>query len=90
MCVIIYVYIYTLNKGLMKMKKPLINANEITPACGVCGHGILSADGECVLCIKTGVRALDSSCKKFVYDPLKRIPRRKIAKSEFTAEDFKL
>lgn len=77
-------------KGMIIMKKPLINSKEISPACAVCGHGVLSADGECVLCVKTGIRALDSSCKKFVYDPLKRIPKRRIEKGEFSEEDFEL
>lgn len=72
------------------MKKPIINKNEVSPACGVCAHGIISADKESVLCVKTGIRLLDSSCKSFQYDPLKRIPQRRPTKSGFTADDFKL
>ena len=72
------------------MKKPIINKENITPACGICSHGIISADGECVLCIKTGVRSLESSCNKFKYDPLKRVPHRRIDNGGFTPEDFSL
>lgn len=79
-----------LNKGMMKMKKPVINKSGISPACGVCAHGIISADNECVLCIRTGIRAMESSCNKFKYDPLKRVPRRRMPNERFTEEDFKL
>ena len=72
------------------MKKPILNNNEVTPACGVCAHGIISADGDSVLCFKTGIRLLDSNCSSFKYDPLKRVPHRKPAKPEFTPEDFSL
>jgi len=72
------------------MKKPIINVNEVSPACEVCAHGILTADRENVLCVKTGVRLLDSHCNKFKYDPLKRIPLRRPTKSEFSEDDFKL
>lgn len=72
------------------MKKPIINNDDVIPACGVCAHGIISADNECVLCVRTGVRSLDSHCKSFKYDPLKRIPRRRPGKGEFSPEDFKL
>lgn len=72
------------------MKKPIINKNEITPACDICAHGIISADGENVLCPRTGVRLLDSQCKSFKYDPIKRVPRRRMSKGEFTVDDFKL
>ena len=76
---------------MIKMKKPVINKAEVSPACGVCAHGIISADGESVLCVKTGIRSLDSHCKSFRYDPLKRIPlRRPSGKTSFTDDDFKL
>ena len=72
------------------MKKQLINKDDFAPACSICSHGILSADGESVLCVKTGIRLLDSQCKSFKYDPLKRIPPRHPVKQEFTKDDFKL
>ncbi len=72
------------------MKKSVLNTQDKTPACGICSHGILSPDGETVLCIKTGIRLLDSSCRSFKYDPLKRVPRRAPIVGGFTEEDFKL
>ena len=74
----------------MKMKKSVLNKKETTPACRICSHGILSADGESVLCVKTGIRQLDSSCRSFKYDPLKRVPKRAPTAGGFTEEDFAL
>lgn len=74
----------------MKMRKSVLNKKETAPACRICSHGILSADGESVLCVKTGIRQLDSSCRSFKYDPLKRVPMRKRSMGEFTKEDFEL
>lgn len=72
------------------MKKKMFNDKDISPACRLCSHGIISADGECVLCVKTGIRQLDSSCRSFKYDPLKRVPRKNPGLGNFTAEDFML
>lgn len=74
---------------MMKMRKTVLNKNT-TPACGICAHGILSPDGDSVLCIKTGIRQLDSSCRSFKYDPLKRVPLRRNSMGGFTKEDFEL
>ena len=72
------------------MKKPLLNRNDVSPACSLCAHGIITADRENVLCVKSGVRLPESRCNKFKYDPLKRIPPRHPVRTEFTEEDFKL
>ncbi|MBQ7044600.1 MAG: hypothetical protein IJN78_08405 [Clostridia bacterium] len=72
------------------MRKSVLNKKETAPACRICSHGILSADGESVLCVKTGIRQLDSSCRSFKYDPLKRVPMRKRGMGEFAKEDFEL
>lgn len=75
---------------MIKMRKNIINSHERTPACRICSHGILSPDGESVLCVKTGIRQLDSSCRSFKYDPLKRVPERAPTAGGFTKEDFEL
>lgn len=72
------------------MRKSLTNKKDITPACKLCAHGIISPDGDSVLCIKTGIRQLDSSCHSFKYDPLKRVPRKPNRVGEFSEEDFQL
>lgn len=72
------------------MRKGLTNRKDISPSCKLCGHGVLSPDGESVLCIKTGIRLPDSNCRNFKYDPLKRVPLRPIKSGEFSEEDFSL
>ena len=71
------------------MRKKLVNTEDITPACRLCSHGMIAADGDCVLCVKTGIRQLDSSCRSFKYDPLKRVPKKNIGIGSFTEEGFK-
>ena len=50
--------------------------NHIEPACGYCERGTASKDGNMVLCESKGVVAPFYSCRKFVYAPLKRVPKR--------------
>ena len=74
------------------MKKKLFNSDGIVPACRLCSHGMIAADGDCVLCVKTGLRQLDSSCRSFKYDPLKRVPPRPatLDTGKLKDEDFSL
>lgn len=46
---------------------------EIERSCEYCTNGTV-IDEEQVLCIKRGVVPLSSKCRKFCYDPCKRIP----------------
>lgn len=50
--------------------------NNIPPACKYCTEGFYKPGEEKVLCLKRGVTAPAFHCKKFEYDPLKRIPER--------------
>ncbi len=70
--------------------KKLLNEKEISPSCSYCANGKESPDGETVLCKKKGIVEKNFACKKFVYDVLKRQPRRPIALEKFNPEDFSL
>ncbi|MEI6578939.1 MAG: hypothetical protein WCN92_05680 [Eubacteriales bacterium] len=72
------------------MKNKLLNEKTISPACTYCVHGRLSPDKLSVLCIKKGVMLPTSSCRRFIYDPLKRQPQRLPRLPKFNAEDFEL
>lgn len=63
---------------------------NVTPKCAYCKHGVISSDGESVLCRKKGVLDKNSGCKKFSYDPLKRIPEAPPELPTFSADEFKL
>lgn len=64
---------------------------KIEKSCAYCSHGVL-LDEEQVLCAKKGVRALPSKCRKFRYDPTKRIPlkRKALDFQKYDKEDFSL
>lgn len=59
-------------------------------ACRHCIHGKQTSDGEKVLCPRKGIVEPAYSCRKYRYDPLKRVPRRLPALPSFTKEDFRL
>lgn len=71
------------------MKRKLYGEN-IDKSCGYCEHGKAAPDGETVLCIKKGVVTPDFHCRRFKYDPLKRVPKRRPPLPEYSPEDFEL
>lgn len=48
--------------------------DDLEVACRSCEHAELLVDSDIVLCEKRGVVSAGASCKKFVYDALKRTP----------------
>lgn len=59
--------------------------------CCYCTHGTRLSDGQ-ILCAKHGIRFEEDSCRKFRYDPCKRIPAKPKAPdfSRYEQEDFSL
>lgn len=72
------------------MAKKKLFGNAIEPSCETCALGMVSSDGETVLCRHAGAPSKHHHCKRFRYDPLKRTPRRQPAPMTFTAADFSL
>jgi len=70
--------------------KQKIYGNRIEPACDVCQMGKRSADGQAVLCAKKGIMPLYHSCRKFIYDPLKREPTPNQQLPAYSPEEFSL
>ncbi|MBQ1371776.1 MAG: hypothetical protein IIY70_02475 [Oscillospiraceae bacterium] len=64
---------------------------NVERVCSLCAHAGQTC-GEQMLCAKRGFVSPDGSCRRFRYDPLKRIPSRFQAKdfSQFSEDDFKL
>lgn len=58
---------------------------KIDRACAYCLHGVALCDGQ-VLCVKKGVKKPEASCRRFRYDPFKRIPAKAKA-MDFTQYD---
>ncbi|MBQ2676261.1 MAG: hypothetical protein IJN31_08535 [Peptococcaceae bacterium] len=72
------------------MMRRKLYGNNINPACGYCAHGVLAEDRVSVLCRKKGIVSCDYKCRRFKYDPLKRIPKIAPELMQFDAEDFAL
>lgn len=64
---------------------------KIERSCAYCIHGAKLGDGM-VLCSKRGQKTEENSCRKFRYDPCKRVPHKQkpIAFSKFEDSDFSL
>lgn len=80
---------YRKGKNRMFSKRKFFG-NRIEPACEYCANGTKSKDGESILCERQGIVAPYFSCRKFVYDPLKRIPKRMPKLPDYDEEMFKL
>ena len=63
---------------------------DVPPKCAYCLHCIRTKDEETLLCKYRGIASPEGSCKKFIYDPLKRVPQRPATLPEFSADEFKL
>jgi hypothetical protein len=64
---------------------------KIARSCSYCLYGA-SLENEWILCSKKGMKSLDDKCRKFKYDPCKRIPSKAKAMdfSRYDKEDFSL
>lgn len=64
---------------------------KIDPSCSYCKYGSIIGNGE-VVCIKCGVISAWHSCRRFSYDPLKRIPPRPqmLSSEGLEKKDFEL
>lgn len=64
---------------------------KIARSCSYCAHGT-QIDDEQILCIKKGVVSVCGKCRKFAYDPCKRIPvkAKALDLSKYKDEDYTL
>ena len=64
---------------------------KIERSCSYCLYGAC-LENEQILCAKKGMRSLEDKCRKFKYDPCKRIPPKAKALdfSRYDNEDFSL
>ena len=64
---------------------------KIEKSCVYCAYGT-KIDDEQVLCIKKGVVPLTGKCRKFLYDPCKRVPQKPKALdfNKYNDEDYSL
>ena len=59
--------------------------------CELCEYATaMAGDSVHMLCSKKGVTEKGSGCRKFLYDPLKRVPHRLTLNTDFSAADFSI
>ena len=64
---------------------------KIERSCTYCVYGTMLEDDQ-VLCSKKGLRSAEKPCRKFKYDPCKRIPAKAKAMDfgKYDEDDFSL
>ncbi len=64
---------------------------KIERSCAYCVHGVKLGEDQ-ILCAQKGIRTVEDKCRKFTYDPVKRIPlkARPLDFSKYDDEDFSL
>lgn len=64
---------------------------KIERSCAYCVHGAHLENGQ-ILCAKKGMKTIDDQCRKFKYDPCKRMPVKAKALdfSKYDNEDYSL
>ena len=74
----------------MNMKQKLFNTKDIIKRCDTCLYGELAQDNRSIFCQKKGLKEPDDFCRKYKYDPLKRVPLKLIIDTDYSPEDFML
>ena len=64
---------------------------KIDRSCAYCIYGT-HLENDQILCAKKGIRSIDDKCRKFKYDPCKRIPPKAKALDfrKYEEEDYSL
>lgn len=72
----------------MRFRKKAIFGNNIVVNCEYCEHSINNKQGN-ICTLNRSIKR--NKCRKFKYDPLKRIPKGvSLKQSDFSPEEFKL
>lgn len=69
----------------------MLFSKKIEPRCAYCQRGANLSESE-VMCLRKGIVSASSQCRRFKYDPLKRVPPKPQALTlpKFSEEDFAL
>ena len=64
---------------------------RIERSCAYCTFGT-KLDEDTILCTKRGIKSIEDKCRKFKYDPCKRVPHKAkpLDFSKYDGEDFSL
>ena len=71
------------------MPSKLFN-KDIKKSCLWCEHGRKSEYTDEIFCRKRGVTTAGDYCRKYKYDPLKRVPEKQNLFTDYKDDDFKI
>ena len=74
----------------MNMKQKLFNKKDQIKRFDNCLQGEKAQDKMSIFCKKKGVKEPDDFCRKYKYDPLKRVPLKVVIDTDYSPEDFML
>ncbi len=72
----------------MPKKEP--RGTDFAKVCAYCEKATILADHDTVLCSRYGVVPAGGVCRKFLYDPLKRVPAPPLIPPEVSEVDLTL
>ena len=72
------------------MPKNELFGKHIDPACCYCEHSTPTGNERVLTCRYKGKVAPGTSCRRFCYDPLRRVPTRQVFLPSYGSEEFKL
>lgn len=62
-----------MEKRMQKGEDTMLFRRKIERACAYCAHAV-AIDEDTMVCRKRGPVPMDGACRRFSYDPLKRVP----------------
>ncbi|MBR5559033.1 MAG: hypothetical protein IKU72_02155 [Oscillospiraceae bacterium] len=72
------------------MPKNELFGKHIDPACCYCEHSLPEEAQTTLNCRFKGKVEPSGSCRRFSYDPLRRVPTRQVVLPSYSDEEFKL
>ncbi len=63
---------------------------DVPHFCSYCANGRNSEYTDEIFCLKHGVMKPNDTCRRYKYDPLKRIPQKQSPSKNYKPEDFEL
>lgn len=82
-------YKFKLFRLVVNLGKSVFN-KKISHCCEYCANAQISSALNLIFCKIKGPVSSQDSCRKYKYDPLKRVPHTEAKLPEYTADDFKL
>ncbi len=70
------------------MKQKILDSKKYPKKCETCLYARIPEDKSLILCEKKGIVEPGGKCRKYEYDPIKRVPLKSVIDSDYTAEDF--